>query len=139
MTKFQIYYYICFNKNKIMKSNLIIFCYCFGFIFFSCKENKKQEKVETPIETSTQSENKNLISSTVTDKNGQVLEMSFDNEKNIAFLKLNGEKIILQGQAAASGIWYKNDVYELRGKGQDISLEKDGKLIFEVINEAGVK
>ena len=122
-----------------MKSNLIYFCICIGIFFCSCKENKKQEKVETPIETSTQSENKNLISSTVTDKNGQVLEMSFDNEKNIAFLKLNGEKIILQGQAAASGIWYKNDVYELRGKGQDISLEKDGKLIFEVINEAGVK
>ena len=59
--------------------------------------------------------------------------MSFDNEKNIACLKLNGEKIILQGQAAASGIWYKNDVYELRVKGQDISLEKDGKLIFKVI------
>ena len=91
-----------------MKSNLIYFCICIGIFFCSCKENKKQEKVETPIETSTQSENKNLISSTVTDKNGQVLEMSFDNEKNIAFLKLNGEKIILQGQAAASGIWYKN-------------------------------
>lgn len=122
-----------------MKSNLIYFCICIGIFFCSCKENKKKEKVKTPIETSTQSENKNLISSTVTDKNGQVLEMSFDNEQNIAFLKLNGEKIILQGQAAASGIWYKNDVYELRGKGQDISLEKDGKLIFEVISEAGSK
>jgi hypothetical protein len=29
----------------------------------------------------------------------------------------------------ASGIWHKNDSYELRGKGKKIKLTKDGKTI----------
>ena len=31
----------------------------------------------------------------------------------------------------ASGIWYKNDHYELRGKGEEIELTKDGKTVFK--------
>lgn len=34
-------------------------------------------------------------------------------------------------QRAVSGIWYKNDHYELRGKGENLKLTKEGKTVFE--------
>lgn len=39
--------------------------------------------------------------------------------------------IELQGQTPGSGIWYKNDQYELRGKGEEVKLTKDGEVVFE--------
>ena len=42
-----------------------------------------------------------------------------------------GEELELAGQKPASGIWYKNDHYELRGKGENLELTKDGKTVFK--------
>ena len=42
-----------------------------------------------------------------------------------------GEQIDLVAEKAASGIWYKNDVYELRGKGEKLELSKDGIIVFK--------
>ncbi|MCD1116509.1 MliC family protein [Chryseobacterium turcicum] len=72
-----------------------------------------------------------IIKTTISDKDGKKLDMTFDNTKNTVSLVLNGETIELEGQKAASGIWYKNDHYELRGKGNENELHKDGKLIFK--------
>lgn len=57
--------------------------------------------------------------------------MTFNNTKNTATVVFNNETIELQGQKPASGIWYKNDHYELRGKGEEIELTKDGKTVFK--------
>jgi hypothetical protein len=40
----------------------------------------------------------------------------------------------LHAQKAASGIWYKNDLYELRGKGDNVELTKDGITVFKNYN-----
>lgn len=74
-----------------------------------------------------------IVNSTAMDEQGRKLEMSFNNTKNIAQVTWQGQKIELQGQIAASGIWYTNDHYELRGKGGNISLARDGKVLFESI------
>lgn len=58
--------------------------------------------------------------------------MTFNNTTNTAKIYLNGgEQIELIGQKPASGIWYKNDQYELRGKGEEVELTKDGKTVFK--------
>lgn len=81
--------------------------------------------------TVNETKSNDIVKTSIADKNGKKLEMTFDNSKNTATLLLDGETIELQGQKAASGIWYKNDHYELRGKGSENELLKDGKLIFK--------
>lgn len=75
--------------------------------------------------------NSEIIKNTLSDKDGKKLDVTFNNTKNTATLLFNGETIELEGQKPASGIWYKNDHYELRGKGNENELHKDGKLIFK--------
>lgn len=72
-----------------------------------------------------------IVKSTSKDSSGKTLDMTFNNTKNTATVIFNNETIELQGQKPASGIWYKNDHYELRGKGEEIELTKDGKTVFK--------
>lgn len=85
------------------------------------KENNSEAKVSSD----------EIVQTTLYDSTGKKLEMIFNNTKNIATLKFDNEKIELNGQRAASGIWYKNENYELRGKGDKIELQKNGKTVFK--------
>ncbi|GAO42738.1 MliC family protein [Flavihumibacter petaseus] len=75
----------------------------------------------------------NIVKSTVKDSSGTPLDMTFDNGKSTVIIELRGESAELSQERAASGIWYKNDHYELRGKGEDLTLTKDGQVIFRSI------
>ena len=68
---------------------------------------------------------------TTTDINGKTLEVTYDNSKDVATIKFDGQTSELVSQKPASGIWYKNDHYELRGKGENLELTKDGKTVFK--------
>jgi hypothetical protein len=70
---------------------------------------------------------------TLKDKNGNLLKMVFVNSKNTVTLYINNEVITLEGQRPASGIWYKNEQYELTGKGEQVTLSKLGKVIFTTV------
>ncbi|MBD3905431.1 MliC family protein [Chryseobacterium sp. C-2] len=96
----------------------------------SPKDSTHQSISDSLTNNQTES-NPEIIKTTISDKNGKKLDMTFNNTKNIVTLVLNGETIELEGQKAASGIWYKNEHYELRGKGNENELHKDGKLIFK--------
>ncbi len=73
-----------------------------------------------------------IVQSSLKDKDGQTLDMTFNNTTNKAKIYLNGgEQIELEGQTPASGIWYKNDEYELRGKGESVELTKNGETVFK--------
>lgn len=97
----------------------------------SCKETPTQESAETTTLETFKNGVDDIVTSTFTDKDGKKLELTFNNTKGTATLSLNGETIELVAQKSASGIWYKNENYELRGKGNDIQLTKDGNVIFE--------
>jgi hypothetical protein len=73
------------------------------------------------------------IEHSIKDKNGNLLKMVFMNSKNKVTLYFNNETITLEGQKPASGIWYKNELYELTGKGEEVTLRKLGKVIFTVV------
>ncbi|MFD2551769.1 MliC family protein [Bizionia sediminis] len=101
-----------------------------GFtILISCQDSTKNQ-TKTPSNHTNSKVTDTLIMETFTDKNGQTLELSFNNNKNIVTISLNGETAILQAENAASGFWYKNEQYELRGKGTNIDLKKHDQLIF---------
>ena len=98
-------------------------------VFISCKEHQKQENTDS---TNThQTTSNDVVTQSLTNKDGETLEMTFDNSEGKATVNFKGESIALDQEKAASGIWYKNEHYELRGKGNDIWLKKDGAMIFE--------
>ncbi|WOD42679.1 MliC family protein [Hwangdonia lutea] len=115
-------------------------------ILISCKETSKQENTQSTTTETVKHVKDDIVVTTSTNKDGEKLELKFNNTKGTATLNFNGETIELFAEKAASGIWYKNDDYELRGKGNDIELKKDGKVIYkhtddivnlEVKNEKG--
>lgn len=73
-----------------------------------------------------------IVISTLENKAGQTLHMTFNNTTGEVTVYLDeGDPIELVAKQAASGIWYTNDQYELRGKGENIQLKQDGEVIFE--------
>lgn len=73
-----------------------------------------------------------LITSTLRDSEGNELEMAFNNDESTVIVIFNNETIELKSQNPASGIWYKNELYELRGKAEEIELTKDGVILFKI-------
>lgn len=97
----------------------------------SCKETPKQENAEPTKTETVANATDDIVTDTSVDKDGNKLEMSFNNTKGTATLNFKGETIALAQERAGSGIWYKNDTYELRGKGNDMQLTKNGHVVFE--------
>ncbi|QOW09032.1 hypothetical protein Q73A0000_01045 [Kaistella flava (ex Peng et al. 2021)] len=99
----------------------------------SCNDTAKKEStdVTTTTESVDQTNSDQIIKTTSTDKNGKTLDLAVDPIKGLATVNFNGETIELVQEKSASGIWFKNDTYELRGKGNDLELTKDGKVVFE--------
>jgi membrane-bound inhibitor of C-type lysozyme len=71
-----------------------------------------------------------IVACSLVDAEGVRLELSFNNTNGTAHLTFKGEVLTLVEQRPASGIWYKNDRYELRGKGKAVELRKDGAVVF---------
>lgn len=120
------------------KSFLAIICTTLFLV--SCTKDKTKASTEpekTPVADSTNTSTaspaakNDLIKSTAKDKNGKTLEMTFDNAKNTVTVVFEGNTVTLQGQEAGSGMLYKNEQYELSGKGEQVKLAKEGKTIFE--------
>lgn len=101
----------------------------------ACTETPKQGNAETTTTAKTaetvEKVTDDIVTTTSTDKDGKKLDISFNNTKGTATVNFNGETIELVQEKSASGVWFKNENYELRGKGNDIELKKDGKVIFE--------
>lgn len=113
-----------------MTKNILIIAMLTALFITSCQETAKQEKPETTATESVEKADDDIVKSTSTDINGKTLTLTFNNTEGTTTLEFNGETIELFAEKAASGIWYKNDQYELRGKGNDIELKKDGKVVF---------
>ena len=96
----------------------------------ACQETSKQENIETTSVDSSVTVGDDIVKTSSTDKDGKKLVLTFNNTKGTTTVDFNGETIEMVAEKAASGIWYKNDHFELRGKGNDIELTKDGKVVF---------
>lgn len=105
----------------------------------SCNETAKQESTEITTATDPAVDSTmvstDVIKTTSTDKEGKTLDMAVDPIKGIATVNFNGETIEMMQEKSASGVWFKNDTYELRGKGNDLELTKDGKVVFKHVDD----
>lgn len=79
-----------------------------------------------------------IIHSSLKDSKGRILSMRFNTTKDIVTVDFLNEVFVLMGQRPASGMWYANGEYELRGKGDQVSLSKSGKVIFTTFEEISV-
>ena len=95
----------------------------------SCKEKGKQKDTDLATKK-TEVVADEIIKRTSISKDGKELEMEFNNAKGTLTLNLNGNTIELVQQKSASGIWYTNEDYELRGKGNNIELKKGNEIVF---------
>ncbi len=100
-------------------------------ILNSCKETPSQENASNKTTETVEEVSDDIVKTTLTDEDGKQLEMTFNNTKGIVTLNFNGEIFTLNAERAASGIWYKNEDYELRGKGESVELTKNGETIFK--------
>lgn len=114
-----------------MKKNILVSALFTALVLNACKDAPKTENLEGTKTETVERSNDDIQITTSTNKDGEKLDISINNTKGTATLNFKGEVIELAQERAASGIWYKNDIYELRGKGNDIELKKDGKIIFE--------
>ena len=96
-------------NNKILIFSLVTFAF---ISMISCKDKQ------------TQSAPSDIVKSTAANKDGQKLEMTFDNAKGTATVQYNGETIELITDNPASGMSYKNDHYQLMGKGEYVEFSK---------------
>lgn len=119
------------NKNNvklnIMKKTIFTITMLSALLFSACSETPKKPNSESPSAEITTTDTEKV---TATDKDGQKLTLIFDNIKGTVLVELNGESAMLTQKESASGIWYSNDQYELRGKANDLELKKDGKVVF---------
>lgn len=114
-----------------MKKNILVSVLFATLVLSACKDTPKIENLESTKTETVDSSNDDIETATSTSKDGEKLDISFNNTKGTATLDFKGEVIELAQEKAASGIWYKNDLYELRGKGEQLELTKEGKTIFK--------
>lgn len=95
----------------------------------SLEQNCSPEKTKSILE------NKDILNVTYVNDNNEklyVLYYTKEDQAVVTFLDADKKKsITLKSKRPASGMWYKNDAYELRGKGTEIAFKQDGKLLFQ--------
>jgi len=97
----------------------------------ACNQPANQGNTDVDMTENSTGTAGDMITQSLTDEQGNTLDMSFDNARDVVMIDFNGETAELASQRPASGIWYANDQYELRGKGNDIQLTKDGDVVFD--------
>jgi membrane-bound inhibitor of C-type lysozyme len=119
-----------------MTKGLVILFVSWLLFFSSCQDRKssnKTEKSSSEIENKSEDyslKNNEIVSSTITNKDGIRLKYSFNNSEGTCILELNGELIRLKQERTASGIKYSNGHFIYTNWHGETNLFKDGKLIF---------
>ena len=94
----------------------------------SCHTNQ-QKSPETPQAERLPSKT-TTINASITNANGETLQMSFDTAAHSAVFVFRGERIALNQELRASGIKYSNEKYEYTEWHGEKTLKKDGQIIF---------
>lgn len=86
-----------------------------------------------PEQTKHLLQNNEVINATYINSEGEKLFVLFYTKEDQAIVRFvdNKASATLTSQRPASGMWYKNDEYELSGKGKAIELYKQGELLFK--------
>ncbi|MFC5194927.1 MliC family protein [Bizionia hallyeonensis] len=114
-----------------MKKNFLALGVVATLFLNACKETPKQDQAETSTTEVVDNTQDDIVETSSTNDEGQTLQLKFNNSEGTVTLNFKGDMVTLTQEKAASGIWYKNENYELRGKGNDLELTKAGDVIFK--------
>ncbi|MDG4950613.1 MliC family protein [Weeksellaceae bacterium KMM 9724] len=117
-----------------MKKTILSFAVLSAIFLSSCKEETKQDDIIVETET-VETTDEDIVTTTTKNKDGKEIEITFNNTAGTATVNYEGETVELQQEKSASGFWYKNDTYELIGKGNNVDFSKDGEVIFSHADE----
>lgn len=98
------------------------------FVLASC--NQKKEATVEEIETVSVI-NDEIVKDSVVGVKGDVLYLTFNNSKGLVNVVLQGDTITLLQDTTASGIKFNNTQYVYEEWQGQITLKKDGNIVFE--------
>lgn len=116
---------------KTTTFKLLAILFVTSALLTACKQPANQSNTDIDMTQSSTAAAGEVINQSMTDEQGNTLDMTFDNARDVVIIEFKGETAELASQRPASGIWYANDEYELRGKGENYTLIKDGTTVFE--------
>jgi len=128
-----------------MKKTVFVIALISGAMLVSCNSRNKQQVSEvdeievmepdvTAVETPIPSEG--IVSSTVTDNNGNSLDLRYNNDLGTATVELDGETIYMTQDTTASGVRMHNNEYQYEEWQGHVVLKKNGQTVFDNKDEA---
>ncbi|MGB1206627.1 MAG: MliC family protein [Chitinophagales bacterium] len=114
-----------------MNKQILTFTIATAMLFTACNQNPKKENKSIDNTKTTITAKDNIVNQSLSDKNGNKLDMDFNNTKGMVTINFKGDEAELTEKKSASGIWYTNANYDLSGKENNIVLKKNGKTVFE--------
>lgn len=98
----------------------------------SCQNGNKDTKTDeqTTVENAVKSDSVDVVTNSLTDDKGNILEMKFDNTAGTAIFVFDKDTIHLKQDTMASGIQYSNEHYKFNEHQGEATLTKDGNVIF---------
>ncbi|OCK52954.1 hypothetical protein BA768_09965 [Chryseobacterium sp. CBo1] len=122
----------------IKKTIIIASLSIFTITTFSCtkevsKKSESYQKVNNTVDalSNNQITTDEIVKSKAKDNQGKAIDMTFNNTKDMVTVIFEGNKIEMKAQKTASGIWYSNKAYDLRGQGSHVELYKNRTKIFD--------
>jgi len=100
-------------------------------LLFSCQSSKPEEKIDPGQRRIISETQNNIVYTRITNRQGELLEIIFNNNRNDAIVMFNGQEIALRGEETASGIKYTNNQYVFTQWKDDIEFKKDGIILFK--------
>ncbi len=126
-----------------MKKIIVLFALLamlMGFVSCEKKEQEKMAKTEMSEDSmkedsmsgdSMMAEDSETREESLTDAEGNKLDLFFNFKEETVKISFNGEEALLKQEVTASGYRYSNDEYELDGKGESVWLRKGETVIFK--------
>ncbi|MCL2792083.1 MAG: MliC family protein [Spirochaetaceae bacterium] len=118
-------------RNVISKA--LIAGILFVILLFSCqggKTAKAERNIDPGLRSIVSETRNNIIYTRITNREGEFIDIIFNNARNDAILLLDGQEIPLRGVVTASGTKYSNNQYTFMQWKDYIELTKDGETIF---------
>ncbi|GAB3788807.1 hypothetical protein GCM10028818_56100 [Spirosoma horti] len=113
-----------------MRLSLLLFSLVISVGTYSCRTAEKTNE-QTPTRTSTETFTADsIVRDTVTNSKGVKLAMEYNKARHSATFVLAGKAIILRQDTTASGLRYSNTRYEYTEHQGQLTLKKEGKIIF---------
>ena len=99
-------------------------------ILASCQRGIRTETVPPSESIAAAKTSDSILKTFVANKKGDTLYMEYDNAKDSALFRYQGELISLKQNPSGSGIRYSNTKFEYTEWHGESTLRKNGKIIF---------